>query len=411
MSAAGLRLRSVCRTVAGWRLWRDFRTVALLWLLMCLVVSMTKVYNSDNNFMIFRGVWDHTVAGLPLYGPYPGEYSDVNLYGPVFALVIAPFAMMSRPVGLFFWLLALSAFLYVSVRRSNLTRRQQLFVLWFTTHELLNALFMQQYNVGIAAGVMLSFYFVEKERDFWAAFFIVLGTFIKIYGIVGLAFFLFSRHKLRFVGGLAFWAAVMFVAPMAVSSPEYVAGQYAEWYAALVDKNASNINELAGDMAALSTNISLLGIVRRTTRVLTYSDLWLIVPGLLLFAAPYLRLGQYRHTAFRQTLLASVLMFCVLFSTGSENSTYIIAFMGVAVWYCCAPWQRSRSDVALMVLVFVVSSLSPGDLFPKAIYRGLIQPYALKALPVALVWFKLSAEMLTRDYGLSSQSSLASPTR
>ncbi|MCR4918955.1 MAG: hypothetical protein K5928_03940 [Prevotella sp.] len=51
------------------------------------------------------------------------------------------------------------------------------------------------------------------------------------------------------------------------------------------------------------------------------------------------------------------------------------------------------------------------DLFPKAIYRGLIQPYALKALPVALVWFKLSAEMLTRDYGLSSQSSLASPTR
>jgi len=325
--------------------------------------------------------------------------------------VIAPFAMMSRPVGLFFWLLALSAFLYVSVRRSNLTRRQQLFVLWFTTHELLNALFMQQYNVGIAAGVMLSFYFVEKERDFWAAFFIVLGTFIKIYGIVGLAFFLFSRHKLRFVGGLAFWAAVMFVAPMAVSSPEYVVGQYAEWYAALVDKNASNINELAGDMAALSTNISLLGIVRRTTRVLTYSDLWLIVPGLLLFAAPYLRLGQYRHTAFRQTLLASVLMFCVLFSTGSENSTYIIAFMGVAVWYCCAPWQRSRSDVALMVLVFVVSSLSPGDLFPKAIYRGLIQPYALKALPVALVWFKLSAEMLTRDYGLSSQSSLASPTR
>jgi hypothetical protein len=138
--------------------------------------------------------------------------------------------------------------------------------------------------------------------------------------------------------------------------------------------------------------------VRRTTRVLTYSDLWLIVPGLLLFAAPYLRLGQYRHTAFRQTLLASVLMFCVLFSTGSENSTYVIAFMGVAVWYCCAPWQRSRADVALMVLVFVISSLSPGDLFPKAIYRGLIQPYALKALPVTIVWLKLCYEMYTRDY-------------
>jgi hypothetical protein len=111
-----------------------------------------------------------------------------------------------------------------------------------------------------------------------------------------------------------------------------------------------------------------------------------------------MRIGQYRHVAFRQTLLASVLMFTVLFSTGSENSTYIIAFVGVALWYCCAPWQRSGWDIALMVLVFIISSLSPGDLFPKAVYRGLIQPYALKALPVTIVWFKLCWEMYTRDY-------------
>ncbi len=396
--------------VAAWPLWRSYGTIAVLWLLMCLIVSITKVYNSDNNFMIFRGVWNHTVAQLPLFDHYPAEYDDMNHYGPFFALVIAPFAMMSRPVGLFFWLVALSAFLYVSVRRSNLTRYQQLFVLWFCTHELLNALFMQQYNIGIAAGVMFSYYFIEKERDFWAAFFIMLGTFIKLYGIVGLAFFFFSRHKLRFVGALLFWAAVMFVAPMAVAPPEYVVQQYVEWYVALVEKNADNINELAGDMAALSTNISLLGIVRRTTRILTYSDLWLIVPGLILFALPYLRLSQYRYVAFRQAWLASVLMFCVLFSTGSENSTYIIAFVGVAVWYCCVPWQRSRWDVALMVLVFIISSLSPGDLFPKAIYRGLIQPYALKALPVSIVWFRLCYEMLTRDYAPVSTPSTSLTT-
>jgi hypothetical protein len=146
-------------------------------------------------------------------------------------------------------------------------------------------------------------------------------------------------------------------------------------------------------------------MVRRTTQIVTYSDLWLIVPCIIAFCIPYLRISQYKNVAFRQTLLASVLMFTVLFSTGSENSTYIIAFVGVALWYCCAPWQRSKWDIALMVLVFIISSLSPGDLFPKAIYHGLIQPYALKALPVTLVWFKLCWEMYTRDYAPVSVSS------
>ena len=190
----------------------------------------------------------------------------------------------------------------------------------------------------------------------------------------------------------------MLVAPMSVASPEYIFDEYYQWYVALVEKNADNINVLNGNMADLSTNISLLGMVRRTTQILTYSDLWLIIPGIIAFCIPYLRISQYKYVAFRQTLLASVLMFTVLFSTGSENSTYIIAFAGVALWYACAPWQRSRWDIALMVVVFIISSLSPGDLFPKVIYREVIQPYALKALPVTIVWFKLCYEMYTKDY-------------
>jgi hypothetical protein len=139
-------------------------------------------------------------------------------------------------------------------------------------------------------------------------------------------------------------------------------------------------------------------MVRKISQCATYSDLWLIVPGLLLFGLPYLRLSQYNYKAFRQTLLASVLMFVVLFSTGSESSGYIIALVGTVVWYTCVPWRRSRWDVALMVLVFVLSSLSPSDLFPAYLRREFVQPYALKALPVTLVWLKLCYEICTRDY-------------
>lgn len=221
----------------------------------------------------------------------------------------------------------------------------------------------------------------------------------KLYGIIGLAFFFFSQQKIKFIVSLLFWSVVMFVVPMLFASPEYVVSQYFEWYADLLKKNAENINTLAvGNMADLSTNISLLGFIRRTTRIFTYSDLWIIIPNLILFCLAYLRRDQYKYVAFRKMIMASAVMFCVLFSTGSENSTYIIAFVGVALWYCCATWQRSCYDIALMILVFIISSLSPGDLFPKVIYRGFIQPYAIKALPVAIVWFKLCYEIYSRDY-------------
>jgi hypothetical protein len=368
---------------------RDRRLLFGLWLLLGVVAALAKLH-SHNNFLIFRGVFWHTLEQTSLFAQYPAEYFDSNHYGPLFSLVIAPFAVVPEWLGLVLWCAALAVFLYVAVRRSTMTWSQQVFVYWFCAHELLTALFMQQFNIAIAAIIVLAFFLIERERDTEAAFFIILGTLVKLYGIVGLAFFFFSRHKLRFVVSLVVWGLVLFALPMLISSPAYVVSQYQEWVTVLVEKNGENLDSIA-------QNISLLGMVHRVSG-LAFSDLWLIVPGLLLFAVPYLRLSQYRHAAFRQTLLASVLMFVVLFSTGSESSGYIIAFVGIVVWYTAAPWQRTRWDVALLVLAFVLSSLSPSDLFPAYLRREWVQPYALKALPVTLIWLKLCYEMAVRDY-------------
>ncbi len=378
-----------CKEILAKPFFRDFRTLAGLWLLLGVLAAVMKMH-SHNNFLVFRGSFWHAWQGLPLYAEYPQEYWDINHYGPLFSLVIAPFAVVPEWLGLLMWCIALSLGLYVAVRRSLLTSGQQLFVLWFCAHELLTALYMQQFNIAIAAIIVGAFFLIEKERDATAAFLIVLGTLVKIYGIVGLAFFFFSKHKVRFVAALAVWSAVMFVAPMVLSSPDYVVGQYQAWMVDLASKNSENAE-------ALMQNISLLGMTHRVTG-LEFSDLWLIVPALVMFGIPYLRINQYQNVAFRQTLLASVLMFTVLFSTGSESSGYIIALVGVVVWYTAAPWQRNRWDVALMIFVFVLTSLSPSDLFPAYLRKEWVQPYALKALPVTIVWFKLCYEMYVKDY-------------
>lgn len=380
---------SKCKAFFARPFFHDFRTLAGLWLLLGLLAAVMKQH-SHNNFLVFRGSFWHAWQGLPLYAEYPQEHWDINHYGPLFSLVIAPFAVVPEFQGLMMWCIALSLFLYVAIRSSLLTSGQQLFVLWFCAHELLTALYMQQFNIAIAAIIVLAFFLIEKERDVTAAFFIILGTFVKLYGIVGLAFFFFSKHKMRFVLSLIGWGIAMFVAPMVLSSPDYVIGQYQAWFVDLVSKNSENA-------ASLMQNISLLGMAHRVTG-LEFSDLWLILPGLVMFGIPYLRISQYKHMAFRQTLLASVLMFTVLFSTGSESSGYIIALVGVVVWYTAAPWKRNNWDVALMVFVFVLTSMSPSDLFPAYLRKEWVQPFALKALPVTLVWVKLCWEMAIRDY-------------
>jgi len=382
------------------RILTDERVMAGLWVLIGILSAVTKLsVVRHNNYLIFKGVFWHVWQQLPLYVPYVEEYGDVNHYGPLFSLIIAPFALLPDWAGLVLWNTALALLLYWAIRQLNLSRYQHVFMLWFCAHELLTALFMQQFNVAIAAIIMLSYAFVKKEKDVWATLMLLIGTFVKLYGIVGLAFFFFSKHKGKYIVWMIVWSIVLFVAPMLLSSPAYIVQTYQDWIACLMEKGGDNA-------MSLMQNISLLGIIRKVGFAVsggsvlwqTYSDLWVIMPGLILFAMPYLRVKQYQHVAFQQTLLASVLMFVCLFSTGTESSGYIIALTGVVLWYTAAPWQRNRWDVALLIFCFILTSLSPSDLFPAYVRREWVQPYALKALPVAVIWLQLCVELMTKRY-------------
>lgn len=368
----------------------DYRTMLGLWMIMALG-TIPRNLNNDNNFDIFRYVYFHLTNFQPLYEPYPDLYSDLNHYGPLFGLIIAPFALTPHPIGLILWHVIMTAILWYSIYKLDLSHSKKILIYWFCANELFTALVYSQFNVMVVALIVGTYICIKKEKDIWAALFIVIGTLVKLYGIVGLAFFLFSRHKGRFCLWLAIWTVILFCAPMLISSVDYVVGQYHAWYISLTEKNCDN-------MFSLMQNVSLLGIVRKTTHDSTYSDLWLIIPGLIAFASPYLRFKQYRNDAFCMTFLASVLLFVVLFSTGSESCGYIIALIGAAIWYTCAPWKRSRTDLYLMIFAFVLTSLSPTDIFPKILWKTMVHPYALKALPCVLIWFKLIFEMLTRDY-------------
>ena len=91
-------------------------------------------------------------------------------------------------------------------------------------------------------------------------------------------------------------------------------------------------------------------------------------------------------------LLASVLIWVVIFNHKAESNTFVLASCGVALWYFAA--DRSKFHHILLIASILLVTLSPTDLFPRYIRGELIVPYKLKALPPILVWLALQWELL-----------------
>jgi hypothetical protein len=141
-------------------------------------------------------------------------------------------------------------------------------------------------------------------------------------------------------------------------------------------------------------DISFMGMFRRLLHNPQLPNLPFLLFGLIGFGLPYLKFDFYNSDKFRLLLLSSVLIFTVIFSSGSESPTYIIAFVGVAIWFIIKEESYSKLDVFLFVFALILTSLSPSDLIPRFLRENYIKPYALKALPCVLIWFKIIYEML-----------------
>lgn len=369
------------------KLFENYRFITILWFALALATVVQNVWIAGkfNNYLIFDGVFWHTLKQLPLYLPYPNEYFDTNHYGIFFSAVIAPFALLPKWIGCTLWIMANAAFLYWAIRQLPLSKKAIIAVLLIAAHDLYTAAAMQQFNISVIALLVGAFVFIERRQSHWATLLIVIGTLTKLYGIVGLAFFFFAKDKWRFIWSGLFWLIALFCLPMLYSSPDYVVSQYFDWYASLAEKNVSNLNTTTYNLQ----NLSLLGFLQRTGIYNNNSIVILI--GLGLFALPYLRIQQYKNLNFRLLLLASVSIFLCLFSTGTENSTYIVAYVGVGIWFMVSE-LHPKLKITLLVLA-MLGSLSPTDLF-KPLKEPYIIRYSLRAVPVTLVWLAIVYEML-----------------
>lgn len=370
------------------KLFYNERFAAILWvgLALATVIQNVVIRGRFNNYLIFEGVFNHTLKQLPLFVAYPEEYADMNHYGVFFSAIIAPFALLPSAVGCTLWILTNVAFLFWAIRQLPLSKGVIIGILLIAAHDMYTAAAMQQFNIGVIALLAGSFVFIQRGKSHWATLFIVIGTLTKLYGIVGLAFFFFAKDKWRFVWSGVLWLVVLGCLPMLFTSPDYVLSQYYDWWVSLSEKNNSNTGVTVYNLQ----NLSLLGFLQRTG---IYNNNGIVIlVGLLLFALPYLRIDRYKDLNFRLLLLASTSIFLCLFSTGTENSTYIIAYVGVGVWFMVSELPM-KVKIVLLVLA-MLGSLSPTDIF-KPLKEPYIIRYSLRAVPVTLVWLAIVWEMVS----------------
>lgn len=358
---------------------------------MVAVVGVVSKYSlgTYNNYLIYKGVFGNFIEQLPLYGPYPDLYFDMNHYGILFAFVIAPFAMLPDFVGLALWMICGTMALFFAIRALPLERKWQSIIMCISLNELYTCVVYQQFNIATAALIIFVFVCIEKRRESIAALMILLGAFVKIYGIISLAFFFFIKRKSRFIGYFVLWALMLFAVPIIFTEYNYVIGQYKAWWSDIAAKNIEN-------MFAVYQNVSLLGVFRKISGSPNYSDLWIMGTGVVIFMLAYLRRKQYHNINFRMMLLASIMLFIPLFSSGSESCSYLMAMVGVGIWWAITPLGRGTIPSVMLGLVLFASFA--GNILPREIYVDYFHKYALKAIPFAIVWLRVSYEMIKCNF-------------
>jgi len=370
-----------------------YKPVCLLWIAVSMFCWQYKYFNNRyNNYSIFAGVFHHTVAQTNLYRDYPAEYFDTNHYGPVFSLVVAPFAMLPTGFGFLLWNLMNAGVLIWAVTLLPLAKNRKILILLFCAIEFANTQHSIQFNPVIAAFLILTFYFVEKKREEWATFFIVIGTLIKLYPIVGLVFFMFSKRKGAFVLWSLVWAIVGVTLPMLISSPHFQLQSYLDWYHSLSEKNVINIGLNSAQ------DLSVMGVVRRITSNLAVPNLPFLAVGAATLGLIVLRFKQHKSLKFRLHVLALSLMVVVLFSTGSEPPTYIIAAIGTMIYLLSQEQPFSRGNLTFIVLIGLVAALASTDAIPAFIRKPYVSRYAMKVWPYIILWGKLVYELLFTNY-------------
>jgi hypothetical protein len=372
----------------------DYRVVTGLYILLCLFTGLQSfllpekffeltgyTFPDYNNYLIFRQSFFHLIRHQDLYLAYPAEHFDHFKYTPTFALLFGAIAWMPDVTGLPVWH-ALNAFVFLLAiyRLPAFSLTQKGWIALLCAIEVLTSIQNDQSNALLAGLMILAFASAENKRYFLSIFLLALATFIKPFALLGFSLLLFYPHKIRHAIYAVGCSALLFLAPLLLISWQELISHYDCW------------RQLLAWDHGLKFGFSVHGWLYSWFGIHTPKNIITLI-GLIILVLPLIRFSAWANQRFRYLMLSSILIWVVIFNHMAESPTFIIAMAGAAIWYYSA--KRKWYDTALLLLVFAFVSLTSADLISSGFRREVIEPYALKAVPCIMLWFRIIAEMLT----------------
>jgi len=340
----------------------------------------TIKYTNYNNYVIFKQSFIHLIENKDLYQLYPKEHWDLFKYSPTFSLFFGFFAIFPDLIGLNLWniLNAITLMLAIYYLPKVDLKQKGLIVLIFMI-ELMTSMQNEQSNALIAGLIILALGLLERRFYFMAAFCVVFSVFIKLFGIVGFALFLFYPQKWKLILYTIAWTIILFILPLVVIDFQQLKFLYASWG-----------NMLKADHSG-SYGFSVMGWLQSWFGFAA-NKLSVVAAGIILFLLPLMRFNLYKNYIFRILTLSSVLLWIVIFNHKAESPTFIIAMAGVSIWFIIGDKNLLNSIFFIAAILF--TSLSPTDIFPGFLREEYIIPYSLKVFPCILIWLAILYKMI-----------------
>jgi hypothetical protein len=372
-----------------------FRHIALLYLITAVIASIQcyfghlvpadqagRIYTNYNNYVLFKNSYFHLMQGKDLYIPYPREQWDLYKYSPTFSLFFGVLAYLPDFAGLFIWNLLNTIPLLIGFSQlRGMSEQSRIFALLFCLFELSGNLQNSQSNGLMVALLILTFTSLEMKRYFLATFFIGFSIYLKIYGGIGIFFFLFYPSK-KLLLYTSVWFLLLGILPLLVTDLKHLLYLYQSW-GILLKKDQEN-----------STGLSVMGILQ-TWFVLKNAKNIVITTGIILFLLPLLQWRKYKLYDFRLLFLCFTLIWVVIFNHKAESPTYIISMCGISIWFFSQ--TANRVNILLLVSAFLFTTVCSGDLFPY-FFREEIKNYDIKSLVSIIIFGKILYELYHRNF-------------
>ena len=341
-----------------------------------------------NNYLMFAKPFHNLLLNKSIYGLHPDLFDDNYKYSPTFAWLMGPFYYMPLWLGILLWNLLNAVVLVVGIRyylsdETDARRQQRAALLIVFAEALITAQNMQSNNLIVGA-ILLGLYHLRHQRVWLAALFFTLCGFFKFYGAAAAILFVFYPKKPQFLLAMVVWTVLFALAPLTLIPWSNLVSEYEEWFKVVVDSKLGQLVSVMGiceywfGMPKTDANLRVVEAI-----------------GLSLFLLPFLRFRLWNDALFQRRMAAYFLIFVIVFNKMAESPTYVLAVVGVALWWLTLE-DPTRLDNVLLGLVIVFTSLSPTDLFPQWMQKEIFQPYNIKAVPCILVWARLQWQLWTQ---------------